>query len=337
MFRTTTHSGSNANKEAKMALRILVEGKKVPMLVTAWDYHKQMLVKPSVGSSELEMGIIVQLFDESNPEACVVSRFWALASPHNLICSWRGMLILEQMLTFGDSDMCDAYYAGQRNHHQSDKERVDRVRQKIGDMVYQSILNQKIPDVISNLFAELTDKGDPVALWPITEEARAGTLQWCEDFKRIGAKHPNEEDARKAAEESLLQRYEKYLSNYASEFGYPRECMIMWNIEAAIVDAFEKGIEQDHGQDVALGIAVMRAHGGVAAMAASFFSHGRNPSAAIDQEVDKATNTVAIWLGSQFTKGLMKKPLHTAKEYKPILTQLNTNWNTIPVSHPLDK
>ncbi|MFZ2025058.1 MAG: hypothetical protein WAV51_02150 [Microgenomates group bacterium] len=319
-----------------MALKILVEGKKIPMLVTAWDYHKQMLVKPSVGSSELEMGIVIQLFDERKPDACITSRFWALVSPHNLICSWRGMLILEQMLTLGDSDMCDAYYAGQRNPHQSDKERVDKVRRKIGDKVYESILNQKIPDEISNLFVELTDKGDSVALWPITEEVRAGTLQWREDFKRIGAKHPSEEDARKTAEEKLLHRYDKYLSDYASEFRYERECMIMWGIEGTIVDAYEKGVEQDYGQDIALGIAIVRAHGGVAAMAASFFSHGRNPNAVIDQEVDKETINASNWLVKQFTKGLLKKPLHTAKEYATILTQLNENWNSLPVTHLLN-
>lgn len=173
-----------------MSASVLFRGMKTSMDVRAWGFHKRMLVQPGVATTDLEMGILVWLFEEDNPDEPVAARLWGLVTPHNLIVCWRGMLILQEVKNFDDGDLCNAYYAGQRDPHDSDKHRIDKITAKIGRDTYDAIMARPIPDEVVNLIIKLTDEGEHVALWPITEEVKAGTLQWSEDFVRVGAKHP---------------------------------------------------------------------------------------------------------------------------------------------------
>lgn len=316
-----------------MSTKILFKGVKTPMDVHAWGFHKSMFVQPCVATTDWEMGILVWLFEEASPNKVVAARLWGLVTPHDLLTCWRGMLILQEVKNLEEGDLCNAYYAGQRNLHESDKYRIDEITAKIGRDKYDAIMAHPIPEEVVSLIIKLTDDGKHIALWPITEEVRAGTLQWREDFTRIGAKHPQEVDDREAAEKRVIRRYDSRLADYAKSHGYPRKCMIMWNIEGVIIDAVEKGIEAQHGPDVVLGTAIARAHGGMAAFAASI---GFGDEDSIKHSISEGIREAVKWLTSQFKTGwLVKKPKRSCQEYECIMRQLDNDWENMPITHPL--
>ncbi len=314
-------------------LTVLFRGKKVPTDVCAWGHDKRMLIQPGVATTDWEMGILVWLFEEDNPEQPVETRFWGLVVPHDLLTCWRGMLILQEVKNLGKGDLCNAYYAGQRELHESDKHGVDEIIAKIGRDTYDAIMARPIPDEVIDLIIKLTDEGNHVALYPITEEVKAGTLQWRDDFVRIGVKHPQQVADREAAEKRVIGRYDSYLADYAKSHGYPRKCMIMWNIEGVIVDAIEKGVEAQHGQDIVLGVAIARAHG---YMAAFTVFDGFADEEDIKRSVSDCVRQAAKWLTSQFGTGwLVKRPKRSQQEYESFIQLLNNVWEKMPVVCPL--
>lgn len=316
-----------------MSAKVLLRGEKTTMDVRAWGFHKKMLVQPSVATTDWEMGILVRLFEESNPKEAVAARIWGLVTPHDLLTCWRGTLILQEVNNLEESDLCNAYYAGRRNPHDSDKHCVGEITAKIGEDTYDAIMACPIPEEVVSLIIKLTDEGEHVALWPITEEVRAGTLVWRSDFARIGVKHPQQVADREVAEKSVVARYDSYLTDYAKSHDYPRKCMIMWNIEGVIVDAVEKGVEAQHGQDVVLGIAIAHAHGGTAALAA-FVGFGDEDS--IKRSVSEGVRKASKWLISRFKTGwLVRKPQRSRQEYENIIQQLDADWQSMPITHPL--
>lgn len=318
-----------------MASTVLLRGKKTSMKVHAWGFSKKMLLQPGVVTTDLEMGIVAWLFEKDKPDESVTGRLWGLVMPHNLIACWRGMLILQEVGSFNEGDLCNAYYAGQRNTHDSNKHRIDEITAKIGKSTYDAIMARPIPNDVVELIIKIADEGEPIALWPITEEVEAGTLKWRKKFAQIGVKHPKEVADREAAEKQVIKRYDSHLIHYAKRHKHPRECMIMWNIETAIAGAVEKGVEDQHGEDVVLGIAIVRAHGGTAAFAAMVVDHD-DEGRSIKRAVKEAVSTATKWLVSRFrTGGFVKIPKRPRREYKNIIEQLDADWENMPTIHPL--
>jgi hypothetical protein len=319
--------------EAEMTTDVLLRGNKVVMDVDVSDFHEKMLVQPGVYITDIEMGISVCLFEESKPQKPVTVLTWGLSSPQDLLTCWRGMLILQEIKTLEKSDLSNAYYAGQRNPNENEKHRVVKIAAKIGQDVYDEIKAHPVPDEVVNLIIKLTDEGKPLALWPITDEVRAGTLKWCEDFVRIGVKHPNQIDNREVMEKRVIARYESHLQDYAKTLGCSRDSLMMGCIESGIIDAVEKGVESTQGQDLVLGIAIAQARGGSAAFA-SFLGFGCDDNF-IKQEVQRGTEEAARWLINRFTKGWNRKPIRSESEYKVAISLLDDNWQNMPITHPL--
>lgn len=316
-----------------MSATILLTGETVSM--TVWGHHQKMFVQPGVATTDLEMGILIRLCEEGNPQEVVDARFWGLACPHDLLTCWRATLIIEKIKNLEERDLCNAYYAAQRHVHSSDKHRVNEIVAKIGEDNYKAIMMLPIPEKVIGLIIKLTDEEKSVALWPISEEVEAGTLQWREDFVRIGAKHPKQVNARKSAEEIVVKRYESYLADYAKMNGYYRKCLLMWNIEGNLIEAVERGLETQ-GKDVVLGIAITRALNGTAAFAKFLLFESSGDEASFEKVTAENIHKAAKWLVTKFQTGfLVKKPKRSQKEYERIIRQLDSSWPSMPITNPL--
>jgi hypothetical protein len=313
----------------------LFKGEKSLKQVTAWGYNKQMLVQPGVATTELDMGVFVSLFEKDEPDKVVDAKLWGLVTPHDLLTCWRGMLILQEVKNLDEADLCNAYYAGQRDVHSSDQRGVDEIRGKIGSDRYNAIMSMPIPEEVISLIIKLTDDGEHVALWPITEEVEAGTLQWRDDFARIGAKHPQQVKDREEAEKRLIARYERYLEEYAKAHNLSLDAWGMNGIKGGIVNAVERGLEQTYGEDIVFGVAIAREHAGTAAFM-GFMGFGVNEEH-FNAEVEKGRQEAAEWVATHFKKGfwIFNQPLRTVQEYLRILTDIDTQWEQMPIISPL--
>lgn len=317
-----------------MTASALLTGEKNRMEVDLWGQKRSMLVQPEVTTTEEELGISVKIFEVENPEKPIVVQFWGLVIPHDLIACWRGMLILQGMRVLEMGDLCNAFYAGLRNPHESDRHRIDEVVTKIGRDAYDAIMARPVPNEVSDLLFKLASEDKHFALWAITDEVRAGTLKWSDDFARIGILHPQQVADREAAEKQVFARYESHLGDYAKNHGFERECLIMWSIEEAIVEAVEKGIEAHHGEDIALGIAIVRAIGATASFTAAVLELENEEG--LTREITEGIRQTATWVFSHFKTGwFIKMPKRSQKKYVSIMQKLNDDWPNMPVTHPL--
>ncbi len=325
-----------------MGVRVLWTGEKRSKHVSAWGYDEELLVQPlavvSEGQSISEMGVSVRLFRSEQPKKAIAGRFWGLVTPQNLVASWRGARIIEEMAFLVGSSLCDAWTAGKRDLHSSDEKQVAKIKRVLGKERYRSIMSEQVPQVVIDAIIEnAREKDSMFALYPLTQEVRAGTVLWDPAFEEVGVTHPRDKDARRWAEEEIVKQYEEYLLRYSKDHGYERECLIMYNIEGALVSAVERGLDNTHGKDIALGIAIVRAHAASSAFAISFTPFGGDPERAIHEEVNKAIGEVSKWLPTQFSEGwfIFKRPRRKPKEYVEILQQVEKRWEEFPITNPL--
>lgn len=315
-----------------MANTILFLGKISQKQVHAWGISRPMFVKPAVVSTELEMGVLVYIYETIDAEKPVAARFWGLVVPHDLITCWRAMLILEKVQYLDNADLCDSYYAAMRHPHESDSHRVSAMIGKIGLDSFKSIMNQSIPEEVVKLFVQLLDAGDQLALWPLTEEIQAGTLPWSDELARIGVKHSDQVEKRNQAERVVIATYETHFSAYAKAHDFPRRCLIMAAMEGSLIEAVEKGLAADYGPDIAFGIAALRAHLVTNQMVAIL---GFEPQ--VDRHMEDVLKDTSLWLSGHFKTGrwLIKKPLRNPVEYTNLLGKLYQTWEKLPLTHVL--
>lgn len=172
---------------------------------------------------------------------------WGLTSPRNLITAWRATEVLCLLASVESGTLCAAYFAGQREPHESDvKSHVDPIIAKIGRQAYNEIMARRVPEEIVRAILDNQKGSDHPApdLWPITDEVRAGTIQWRQEFTDAGIVHPDVVDAKKRAQEQVIARFEQLLSFYARSRDLPRQCLGMGQVEAALLTLDSKGATQ---------------------------------------------------------------------------------------------
>lgn len=138
--------------------------------------------------------------------------------------------------------LSSAYVTGRRNPHNSDRVAyVEPTIAKIGQAVYDEIMAMPVPECIIRSILDNHVRGDFYSpnLYPITDEVRAGTIQWRHEFYDFGVTHPNAEDLekrdrkerRKKLErfDTLLASYAKfrYLSRWGKEMEYVEDALII--------------------------------------------------------------------------------------------------------------
>ncbi len=316
-----------------MATAILLYGTQTPKDIGTGAFVGKMLVRPAVTLDEYQMSVTAFLSTVDQPDKLVDMWRWGLVMPHDLMACWRGMLIIEQMHSLHNGGLCDAYYAGMRDLSEAERSYLDRVISQIGRETYDAIMARAVPEDVVTLFFRLAQVDKALVVESITGEVEVGTLNWRDDFVQLGVKHPKEVLARDAAIRRILDRYEGHLAAYAKSHRYPRQCMIMWDVEGLIVSALERGIEVQYGEDVVLGISIARAYGASAALVA--FA-GFDDDDGIRHSVDRGIQEASLWLRSHFTTGwFFRRPKRSLEEYEALLKQLDVDWMKMPVTHQL--
>ncbi len=324
-----------------MSAAILFKGEKIGMNVNAWGLRERMIVQPGVAVMHREMGVFVWLFREGDPDKLVVAKFWGLVMPQDLIACWRAMLILQGVKNLSEDDLRNAYCAGQRESYGD----CAGIIAKIGRGVYDAVMTHPIPDEVVNYIIRFKKRGTHfgdrsyyVVLWPITQEVEAGTFRWRDDFACIGVKHPWQAEDRRGAERRVIERYDRYITDYARKYGYFRKGLIMQNVERVIVDMVERGVEARYGQDIVLGLAIMRARGSITVLTSTFMSFGDENIIRYPRSVQESLYGAVRWLRSEFRTGFLSlKPERSQQEYMEIMEEIDRaeKRENMPITHPL--
>lgn len=228
---------------------------------------------------------------------------WGMVTPRNLIVAWRGTEVLRRLDTIEHGTLCAAYDTGVRDPHESDmKSRVEPTIAKIGRAAYNEIMAMPVPEQIVRAILDNQKDDFAPALYPITDEVRAGTIQWRQEFADAGIKHPDEIDAKERAQEETVAKFERLLASYAGSQSLSRQCMGMNYVEGALLTLVEKGANRSHPDHVLVALA-----GVVGELAISEFSMTMLPfgprsreeyKAQMDKTKEKAFDHSASWLAS---------------------------------------
>lgn len=229
---------------------------------------------------------------------------WGLACPRNLIASWRATEILRRLDVIENGTLCNAWYTGCRDPHESDVDgHVAPTIAKIGQNAYDAIMAMPVPEqIIRAILDGQKQNNDGIApsLYPITEEVRAGTVAWRQEFADFGIKHPDEVDAKERERTANIARYEGLLSAFARAEGLSRHCLGMNYVEAALLTLIEKNGERELSPTTMIALA-----GVVGNLATTEFTlehiggklESRN--AFLEDSKAKTLQKVAKWLSSQ--------------------------------------
>lgn len=228
---------------------------------------------------------------------------WGMVTPRNLVAAWRGTEVLRRLDTIEHGTLCAAYYTGVRDPHESDmKSHVEPTIAKIGRLAYDAIMAMPVPEQIIRAILDNQRDDFAPALYPITDEVRAGTIRWRQEFAVAGIKHPDEIDAKKRAQEETVAKFERLLTSYAGSRNLSRQCMGMDYVEGALLTLVDKGANQTHPDHVLVALA-----GVVGELAISEFSMTILPFgprdrkeyvARMDKTKKKAFDHSAAWLAS---------------------------------------
>jgi len=167
---------------------------------------------------------------------------WGVVTPRNLIAAWRATELIRHFDAVGYETLRIVYNAGIR--YPGDEEVrscVDQAKTKISPKLYGDIMAITVPEKV--IRAILDNQGDEFApnLWPITDEVRAGTVEWRQEFADAGVKHPDEVDAEYRAQQKTIAKFEGELLSYAKSRGLDRDCNGMKYVEVAILAIAETG------------------------------------------------------------------------------------------------
>lgn len=228
---------------------------------------------------------------------------WGMVTPRNLIAAWRGTEVLRRLDTIESGTLCAAYYTGVRDPHESDmKSHVEPTIAKIGRAAYDEIMAMPVPEQIIRAILDHQTEDCAPDLYPITDEVRAGTIQWRQEFADAGIKHPDEIDAMKRAQEETVARFERLLASYAGSRNLSRQCMGMDYVEGALLTLVDKGAARVHPDHVLVALAGVVGELAISEFSMSMLPFGLSNRKEYDAQMDgtrqSAIKHSARWLVS---------------------------------------
>lgn len=137
---------------------------------------------------EVEMTSFVGVTDEESAQLGIgladkegKCHFWALAFPHALITSWRGMQVLDHLEKIGYGTIHHAYFVGERKKDSEVERSMAELKEQLPEIetLREKLLKKPIPD--DELDRMLTICNSPeshinVATWELKQEIEAGTI-----------------------------------------------------------------------------------------------------------------------------------------------------------------
>lgn len=232
---------------------------------------------------------------------------WGLMVPRNLIAAWRGTEVLRRLDTIEHGTLAAAYYTGIRNPHLSEmKSYVEPTIAKIGRAAYEEIMAMPVPEeIVSAILLNQKDDCAP-ALYPITDEIRAGTIQWRHDFAAFGIEHSDDVDAEKRAQDETIAKFEHLLASYADSWNLPRRCMGMNYVESALLTIVEKGAGRTYPDHVLVALSGVVGELAISEFSMTMMPFGPRSREGYDAQMDKAKERAfdrsAAWLASNLKR-----------------------------------
>lgn len=146
---------------------------------------------------------------------------WGFYFPRNLVTAWRATEVLRHFGILHRDSFYAAYYTGSRNPNKSNRVTyVEPTIAKIGQAVYDEIMAMPVPECIIRAILDNHVEEDFYSpdLYPITDEVRAGTIQWRHEFYDFGVTHPDVVDLEEGdwkERRKKLERFDVLLASYA--------------------------------------------------------------------------------------------------------------------------
>lgn len=169
---------------------------------------------------------------------------WGLISPRDMIAAWRATEIIRYYKVINEEVLANAFFASSRQPYTDKINEVESVKNAIGMDLYNSIMQKPIPEKIIQaiLSEQLTDY--PPDLFPITDEVRAGTIFWRQEFAEAGVEHPDDADIRKEAKRLIIKRHSNFLESYAVMRQMTLDSDMMRYVETALANIIDLGFDK---------------------------------------------------------------------------------------------
>ncbi|MFZ3044096.1 MAG: hypothetical protein WA058_03270 [Minisyncoccia bacterium] len=151
---------------------------------------------------------------------------WSLASPHNVIQSWRGMKILEKLGRVGHGTLCACWTVARHDLHESDRRYFDMLVEQVGSIEELSAIRDAAlgsvpsPDELNDMIVNFREKGVYVGSREFEEEIKAGRIAMTplievliRERKELMEKYKEEDELRRMSQsrsslrQSLLGRF----------------------------------------------------------------------------------------------------------------------------------
>ncbi len=100
---------------------------------------------------------------------------WGLVMPHDIVASYRGMKIAEEVPTFGHGTLAACWYAGHRDVHSSEQRYIDDIVGMIGADKRQQIISAPLPS-FDEAIQVMMEKGIDFDVYPFLTELDQGNL-----------------------------------------------------------------------------------------------------------------------------------------------------------------
>ena len=227
---------------------------------------------------------------------------WGSIIPRDLITSWRATVIIRYLNEIEVDTLCNVYYAGRRKVHPEDRRHyVEPIIAMIGKDTYEEIMAMPVPEKIIRAILDNQSDPFPPSIFPITEEVRAGTIdwqEWKEEFTELGIKHPDEIDAQERREKEILSKFEPLLSSYASYQKIRPGTFGMDFLTNALLNVVEKGVNQKYSNEVAMALAGILGELAIAELVMNVWPFGYDEEI-IAQKKEEALQQAAKWLASK--------------------------------------
>lgn len=95
-------------------------------------------------------------------------------------------------------------------------------------------------------------------------------------------------------------RFNTHLDDFSRSKGFSREAPVMLAVERQLTATLERGIEREHGDDIALGIAIVQGKMAIAEIASMAWFPNGGLDHFFTQEHNKAILETAEWLPTRF-------------------------------------
>jgi len=300
-----------------------------------WKGNERIKCIPIVYESRYHCGIGVLY---KNGQKCI----WGLLTPRNIIAAWRGTEILHRLGTIKSGTLCEVYFTGVRNPSKFDKESyIEPIIARIGERMYEKIMSLPVPEQIIRAILDNQKEDFHPDLYPITDEVRAGTIQWRQEFADAGVIHPDEVDAKERTEKEIITRCEPLLDSYAKSRRLPRHCLCMNYVESVLLTLVEKGANKTNSDSVLVALAGVVGDIAISTMSMGLAHYSQKEyESQANNKRNQATSQSAKWLALSSRRFFFFKKrdleLFTEQKAWDILTKMFTEYfpmesETIPV------